>query len=175
MGGCMGFGKDNRGAIIRETQTITVGALAADAAVTGTALAITDDFRILKTVIDAHIDGLTAAEGIGLRLGIANGDLTVAQIAEAITTDGPLNSSDRDKIEEAERFAKQFAIAEFSNAAETEMQFKNEQGGALIEVKPRWTFNKGVGWDWFVFNNGPTLTTGASLRIVATHYGVWVD
>lgn len=169
----MGFGKDGKGAIIRESQVLSLATLADGAALKFASLAITDDFRILKTVLTAYVTGLTAGEGEGLNLGICNADISVADIQGCISTDGPLNSSDRDKQETAERFCRIFADAQVVLNGVSE-NFKGDHGGNLIEVKPRWTFNKGVGWTFFVFNNGVILTTGATVRVLATHYGVWV-
>jgi len=172
----MGFGKDGKGVIIREDFTQALGALATETAIKGTSLAITDDFRMLKAMIAAHLTGLTAGEGQGLLFGLCNDDLTATDIAECLRANGPLNSSDRDLQEFAERYATVISQAGHVTeiASGTQLTFFNEAGGPLIVTKPRWTFNKGVGWNWFVFNNGPNLTTGASVRVIATEYGVWV-
>ncbi len=172
----MGFGKDDKGAIIRETQTITLGTIADSAAVKSAALAITDDFRILRSDVTAHVLGLTADEGAGLLLLLANEDLDNAQIAGCLTTDGPLFRNDRDRAETAERWVRVIAKTRVKagNDDYTQAHFYAQQGSLLIEVKPRWTFSKGTGWAWAVFNNAPALTTGAVVRIQATHYGVWL-
>ncbi len=162
--------------IIKETQTTALGALAAGAAVAVVGPAITDDYRIIKTEVHAQIEGLTAGEGNGLIFGIANGDLSASQIAESLVTDGPVNASDRDKAEEAGRFTRMLSGSALMPDANTIRDFPNDHGGPIIEKTIRWTFSKGVGWDWWVFNNdGSALTTGATLRLVATHYGVWVN
>ncbi len=171
----MGFGKDGKGVIFRQSTSFAIGALANLVAVKSTALAITDDFRMIKTVYTALITGLTAGEGTGLHLYLVNADLSVAQIAEALITNGPLNSSDRDKAEEAERFVKLLGstlTTEIPTAAE---QIMDERSGPVMEKTIRWSFNKGVGWEYAIFNNsGSALTTGATLRLLATHYGVWI-
>ncbi len=169
----MGFGKDGKGAIIRETATITIGTLADSAAIKSAALSITDDFRILKSVVTAHIIGLTTGEGDGYLLGMCNDDLSDLAIAAAVSADGPLNRSDRDKAELAERWVKIIAMLD-GNGVAGEERFRGEGNSMLIDVKPRWTFTKGVGWAWFLFNNGAAPTTGGVVRVQATHYGVWV-
>ncbi len=62
---------------------------------------------------------------------------------------------------------------------ETERVMRNKYGGPLLEIEPRWTFRRGRtatngGWNWGIYNDGVTITTGGLLNILATHYGVWV-
>lgn len=168
----MGFGKDGRGVIIKERSLIVLLTIAQGAAVKLPSLAITDDFRILKTVVTAQVIGLTSSEGQGLLFGMANNDLSAAQIAASISTDGPLNRNDRDLKELAERWAQIHGVS--SGEGDSIQRFHGEGNSPVMEFNPRWTFSKGVGWAFFVFNDGAALTTGSSARIVATHYGVWV-
>ncbi len=162
------------GVIIREHVTLALSTLAADVAIKFGSVPITEDFRMLKSVLTAQIQGLTNAEGNGLLLGIANNDLSAVQIAEALTVDGPLDFADRDLIEQANRFAKIFAAHYTIDPAHATGMFRNENNGPILEVKPRWTFASGKGWSWFIFNSGDALTTGSSVTIVASDYGLWV-
>ncbi len=172
----MGFGKDGKGVIIKETQSLALGALAAAAALSVAGPSITDSFRIIKSEIFATIEGLTAGQGNNLVFGIANNDLTDAEIAESFVTDGPVNRADRDKAEEAGRFTRLLSGASQMADSDTIRHFLNAEGGPLVEKTIRWTFVKGVGWQFFIFNNdGSALTTGSTLRILAVHYGVWLD
>ncbi len=162
--------------IIKETQTLSLGTLAAGAAISVGGPAITDDFRIIKSEVVASIEGLATGQGNNLVLGIANADLTAAELAESLVTDGPVNASDRDKAEEAGRFTRMLSGAAHPTDGNSIVPFLGDQGGPIVEKTIRWTFSKGVGWDWFIFNNdGSALTTGATLRLLATHYGVWVN
>ncbi len=83
----MGFGKDGKGAIIREDVTITVGALTAKTGILQTAGGIHDnmqeDFRVLKTLINGQEFGVTSGEAFS-DLYMSNGELTLAEIEEAI-------------------------------------------------------------------------------------------
>ncbi len=162
------------GVIIREHVTVALSTLGADVAIKFGAVAITEDFRMLKAVLTAQIQGLSNTEGNGLLIGIANNDLSAVQIAEALSVDGPLDFADRDLIEQANRFAKVFGAFYLNSATTMNGMFRNENNGPILEVKPRWTFAKGKGWSWFVFNSGDVLTTGSSVTIVATDYGLWV-
>ena len=171
----MGFGKNNTGVIIREQASQAIGTLAANTAliIASGDLTITEDFRMLKSEIIAHVDALTSTEGEGLILGICNGDLTVAQIAAVMQLDGPSDFSDRDGIEVAERFVK--AISQLDTRDLTNAVFKNENGGPIIVIKPRWSFSNTHGWNFFVYNDGANaFTTGAVVRLIMTHFGVWI-
>ena len=173
----MGFGKNNTGVIIREQATQALGTLAANTALiiaTGD-LTITEDFRMLKSEIVAHLDALTSTEGDGLLLGIANGELTIAEIAETLQTDGPADFSDREGTERAERFVKVISQFEQSDQTKTNGIFRNENGGPIIVIKPRWSFSNTNGWNFFLYNDGANaFSTGAVVRLIMTHFGVWI-
>ncbi len=178
----MGFGKDGKGAILREDTTITLAALAADDVVLGSSsLSLDGDFRILKSEIIANIRGLTGGEGAALILYMANGDLNAASIEATIEQNGPQARNDRDRQEIAERWVRRIGITgEQSSTVVSTRLFRNEHNGGLLELKPRWTFVRrrtaaDGGWSWAIYNNGVTLTTGATVHLLATHYGVWVD
>jgi len=172
----MGFGKQNTGVIIRSTETIALGTLANVTAIKlGSGVTIQEDFRMLKEEIFAVVTGLTAGEGEGLCLGIANGELSVTEIQECLVADGPVDRNDRAAQERAERFVKLFAaVGGDGNASGISRVMYGEDGGPKIVVKPRWTFSDPEGWDHFVWNNGVALTTGATIRIVVVSYGVWL-
>ncbi len=52
----MGFGKDKKGSILMESRSQALGALAADAGILiGTKLALTEDFRMLKSNVHAMV------------------------------------------------------------------------------------------------------------------------
>ncbi len=172
----MGFGKDGKGAILREQISgAALGALAAkDGIVIAGGLTLREDFRILKSEITALVIGLTSGQGEeGLSLHLCNGDLAEADIEACLETNGPLDRSDRDLAERAERFVRKIGVIR-AEAADSEHTFSNEQGGGMLVVKPRWTFSNASGWKYFVYNDGVLLTTGATVELMATHYGVWV-
>ncbi len=91
----MGFGKDGKGTIILQEDTITLLTLADNTALlqdnTGN-LTLADDFRVLKMEYFATItSGL--AEG-PIYFGVCNGELSIAEIKEALIQTGPLNRND---------------------------------------------------------------------------------
>ncbi len=171
----MGFGKNNTGVIIRETDSLALTTIGALTAKIFAGLTLGEDFRSMKIELVAHVDGITAGEGNGLMLGIANGELSATEITECINADGPLDRNDRAQQEEAERFCKTFAAAALQTATASVFVFQGEFGNPFLTVKPNWTFSNPEGWSFFVFNNDAAgLTIGAVVHLAATHYGVWL-
>ncbi len=171
----MGFGKDGTGTIIRETiAAAALGALGGSDVVGFASPGITEDFRILKTVVYAAVDGMTASEGELLALYIGNGELLAAEVEAAIEADGPLDRNDRGGAELAERQVHLIGVGRKQSDADTFVQFESQEGGLIMEDKFRWTYSDSEGWAWFIYNMGGSMTTGSTLQLRATHYGVWV-
>ncbi len=176
----MGFGKDGKGAIVKEQTSFTLGALAGQAIVgANSAVQLDSDFRILKSEITAVLTGMTSLEGAGLILYMTEGDLTDAAVEANIEQNGPLRLGQQIEEEIASRWVRRVGITVGPTVNETERVMRNETNGALLKLTPRWTFRRGRtategGWNWRVYNDGVTITTGATIRILATHYGVWV-
>ncbi len=162
------------GAIIRENVSVTLGSLADNTVIKFSTNTLVEDFRMMKAEIHAHIAGLTAGEGDGLLLGIANNELSVAEIKECLEANGPLNTNDRALQEFAGRAVRIIGAAA-GGQADTHVQFVNTQGGPLLVHKWPWTFANPEGWCWFVYNHtGSALTTGAVAALLDTIYGMWV-
>ncbi len=106
-------------------------------------------------------------------LGICNGELSVAEIAEALTVDGPGDRNDRVNQEQAERAVWIIGTPDATGGG-TQFNLKGQNGSTIIEWKKRWTFSDPEGWDFFIFNLGTALTTGGNANLLATNYGVWV-
>lgn len=172
----MGFGKDGKGVMISEKRAQALGTLATDTALLiGTKLAITEDFRMLKAEMLAIVTGLTGGEGIGLYLGLAHGDMTTTQIESAIENNGPVNPGDLDVVDAVEKPVWIVGSYEQSDIGETEGNFQDVRThGAMILSKHRWTFQSLQSWNWFIYNLGAQLTTGATVKIQVRDFGVWV-
>ncbi len=173
----MGFGKDGKGQILRETVILTAGALGTQDVVKGTSGVVlqTTPFRILKTEYFFTQQGAFAGEGDEIILGIANGALTTVQIAACIVSDGPDDINDPDS-EEAMRavwlVGPQLKETQFAADTYSEPMPNN---GMPMSFSLRWTFAPTEGWDWFLFNPlGGALTAGAIFQVTAKHFGVWV-
>ncbi len=176
----MGFGKDGKGAIVKEHSSITLGALAAFSFTQNDSDVLLDmDFRILKSEVTAVIRAMTSLEGVGLVLYMVQGILSAAEAEENIELDGPVRLGEKIEEEQASRWVRRVGITMPPTVNETERVFTNEYGGGLLTLKPRWTFRRGRtaaegGWNWGVYNQGAVLTTGGIVDVTATHYGVWV-
>lgn len=163
----MGFGKDNKGAIITDATFITLGTLNDVTAVKqDSPLAITEDFRMISVDAFVTADGMTNQEG-PITIGIADNELSVSEIAEAINAGGPLDSNDRSAQEQAERAV--FPLFDLYPSNQGGMEVSNQRH------KVRWTFKDSDGWCWFAYNHGgAALSSGGVVRIICKYYGVWV-
>ncbi len=175
----MGFGKDGKGAIVKEQTSFALAGLAGQGIVIDNSEVLLDnDFRILKSEMTATLRGMTNDEGVGLVLYMTEGDLTAAEIEANIEQNGPQRLGDQILEEVASRWVRR--IGTVLDGVSTERMFRNKYGGALLEATPRWTFRRARsstagGWNWAVYNDGVTITTGATVNVTGTHYGVWVD
>ncbi len=170
----MGFGKDGKGVIIRESRSQALGSVAQVVVLIGTNLATLERFRTLKTEVFAAITGLTAGEGVGLYLGLADGAFTAAEIEAAIESNGPLGPNETTEEELAERYMTMLGHLDVSDPASTEAIFKNENNGGMMTANPRWTFARTKSWNFFVYNIGAAITTGSSVNLRVKNFGVWV-
>ncbi len=171
----MGFGKNNSGVIIRDDSAIALSTLGGESAIVVTTdITWGEDFRLLKTEFTAIVEGLTSTEGNGLLIGLADGELTATEIEECLQADGPGDRNDNAPAERANRPV--WIIGAVDPASESTLRFKGARGDFLMEWKKRWTFSNPEGLEFFVYNqSGNALTTGATVRINATHYGVWLS
>lgn len=168
----MGFGKDNKGVIIREKPTITLGTLNAATAIKqtsgGVAGSMGEDFRLIKTEVFIYVEGANVDEG-PITVGIADENLTVAEIAECLATEGPKDRNENAESEQSHRPVWELVVIENDSA---------ERGGVHqpIEKVLRWTFSAAEGWCWFAYNDsGAQLAGGTIVRIRAKHFGVWLS
>ncbi len=169
----MGFGKDGKGVIIRESRSQAIGSLATEATILiGTNLATLERFRMIKNELWAAITGLTTGEGTGLLIGIADGDLTVAEVDTALETSGPFGPNDTVIEAIVDRYV--ILLGAVDRETGTEAIFENEQGGHMMEKVIRWTFARTKSWNFFLYNIGAAVTTGATVIIKSKSFGVWV-
>ncbi len=171
----MGFGKNDTGVIIRDVTAGAVGSLPAVTAVAFAGPAITDDFRMLKMESLGIVTGLTTTEYESLIFGIANADLSVTEIKECIEANGPLNRNDRDLQEFAMRNVKVISQLKHERGPLEPTTVRLDHNDLPVVSKHRWTYSKGVGWQYFLYNRGSqTLTTGAIFRSLHTIFGLWL-
>ncbi len=172
----MGFGKDSSGVIIGESRNQLLGALAQGTGIIiGTKVGILERFRMLKSEIAATVEILTSQEGTGLQLYLVDGDLTLTEFDLSIETEGPVGPNDKVAASIVERFSTLVGACEVVDSSTTELMVKDKVSNSPVcIVKPRWTFARTKSWNWILYNNGPTLTTGANVRIKVKNFGVWV-
>ncbi len=177
MSNSMGFGKGGTGAIIKERTSIALDTLGQNTAIKldGAPVVLAEDFRILKSELFAAVSGLTAGQGGGLHLGIANDELSAAEIAEAINLSGPVSRNDALQSERAMRAVWLISALDGSDVNTVDSRFKGKAGGPMITWKKRWSFFDPQGWIFFIWNEDAAISTGATARVVATHYGVWLS
>ncbi len=175
--------KNFMGKIITEVQTVAIDTLADQSAVKFTTLTLQEDFRILRSEINALFHSIDDTDNVaGLLFGIANNELSINEIENVIVAQGPLDRNDRGNAEEASRWVKilsgavvQTIGSTVSAATVVQGHFPNETGGPMIISKDRWTYNDPEGWCFFLFNNTGSGMIGSGVgRLTAKHFGVWV-
>ncbi len=169
----MGFGKDGKGVIIKETRSQAVGTLAnSTVLIIGTNIATVERFRMLKTQVMASITGVTAGNANGYYFGLADGDLSLTEIEQGIETIGPLGPNDI--VTNAFAIRPIWILGGIKQQNNTEVLFENETGGSVLVGTPRWTFASIKSWNFFIYNMGAAPTTGSTVDIRVKSFGVWV-
>ncbi len=169
----MGFGKDGKGVIIRESRGQALGTLAAGTGLfIGTKFVTLERFRMLKAEIYATITGLTSGELTGFIFGLADGQYSLAQVEEAIEESGPLGPNDEISADKADRPV--WFTGAIDRETGTEAIFENENGGHMMIIKPRWIFARTKSWNYFVYDLGAAITTGSTVNIRAKSFEDWV-
>lgn len=155
---------------IPHTDVITLSTLANNTVIKeSNVLNLGEDFFCVSMDITASIRDATAGEG-PIKIGWANDDLSVAEIAEALAA-APLDPSDIVELERARRPVRMFAQFPVFSAEET------INDGKTLRVKVRRRFssgaNKMIGL-WAQNRSGATLTTGAVVSLDYRLYGYWL-
>ncbi len=171
----MGFGKDGKGVIIVENRSQALGALATQTGIIiGTKLATLERFRMLKSEISFNISEVTGDEGVSLNLYLADGDLTLAEIEEAIEADGPLGPNDQIVSDQAMRPVFKVPVTFFMAGSDPIATGAINSAHLHAVLNPRWTFARTKSWNWMIYNTGTAITTGSTGRVHAKNFGVWV-
>ncbi len=145
---------------------LSIGTLADQTATTGNLTAITDDFWCQSADLSWSMDDHTAGEG-PLMIGVNNGDLTGAEITEALDA-APVSRSDIINRERARRPVRRMGV--FSGLSTNEALFD----GKLQRYPLKIYLAESIELEMFVFNNsGAALTTGTVINVYGTIYGEW--
>ncbi len=170
----MGFGKDGKGVIFRQSNQIALLTLASNTLAKQTnPPPVVDSFRLIKSEGFAAVEGATFVDGDGpLQLYLASDDMSVAEMAEAIISNAgqPTNRGDVVGNEQAMRpIWKIGDLMEFAGGGNGTRFFTS------WSKTIRWTFSDETAFVIAALNIGSgALTTGGSIRFLHTAYGVWV-
>ena len=124
---------------------------------------------MISTQLAATVTVLTAGDGPFL-FGIANKSLSLAEIEEYLELDGPVEPSEVPSAERATRgklLRVLGLIAPTGDGTVAHLFIDNRSLSGL-----RWN-EESAGWNYFVYNRGQQLTTGAILRIWASLFVRW--
>jgi len=157
-----------------EALTITLGALVLEDVVGTGGQAMAQNGYCTSTTILARIDGLTAGEGGGLMLGVADGQLSAAEVEEYIEAQGPAFENQTDQSEKTKRMVRIVGQigpeesdipptltgrAKFWDKYPTRMSFSEDKAAMFF---------------WFVYNrSAATITTGATVKLTLLHNIRW--
>ncbi len=169
----MGFGKDKKGVILRQSISQAILTLATDTGLIITAKpAILERYRMLKSEIYANVEGLTGSQGRNLSLWLADGDLTLAEVEAAIElSGGPLGPNDPVDEAVAERFV---VFCGAGGGGNPVAHFHDRETNApFMIIKPRWTFARTKSWNFIVYNMGEVMVTGATINLRVKNFGLW--
>ncbi len=159
-------------------QNITLGALVAATAIFGASkidATREQGFRLIMSRISMALLGKTTGQG-PIMFGICCNVPSVGNLKEYIENDPQGASS---KTEKAKNwFVKvlgqiPLAAIEDGNAGNGWTMLKQ----SVVEVKygkNGWSIPEGSALQYFAYNMGSTLTTGAVITIAAEHFGVWL-
>ncbi len=161
-------GKKRSGFVaIPVSQQITLSTLASNTVIGADLIAaLTEDLYVISADLMWSLLGHTGGEG-PLQVGIAHGDLSVAEIAENLNANvtGP---DDIIQMEKARRPVRKAGMFSGLGAQETLNDGK--------EVRTKIKFSIGDGKAviaWVVNRSGATLTTGSLIRVDGMIYGRW--
>ncbi len=169
----MGFGKDGKGAMLRQHQQMALATLANDAGIIlGTKPPINDDFRMLKWEGVCTIENCTNGEAGALSLWMVDGDLSLAEAMAALDSNAPTDLNDNPGEAVASRFVKLIAVLVGDTG--DERTFIGRNGSPVLELPIRWTFASTKSFNFLIVNDGDQLTTGCIVNLRGTAFGVFI-
>ncbi len=167
---------DNHGKMekINEVLTITLGALTVLDVIGQGSIAVTQSGFVTSTTVMSQMLGLTSGEGTGLVLGVADGDLSDAEIEEAIEAQGPFFRGQTPQSEQSARMVRILGpigpqAHETPSTLLTHFEFFDR-----YPTRISFSEDKAAMLRWFIFNAGPaSLTGGSTCRLVLMHNLRW--
>jgi len=159
-----------------EDHSIVLGALVNATAIFGASkidAAREQGFRLVMSRISMKLTGKTTAEG-PILIGICANVPDVASLKAYLENDPQGRSSDDAKGNNW--FVKllfQIPLAATENGSNADLA----DNQSMFEVKygkNGWSIPEGSALNYFAWNMGSTLTTGAVITIAAEHFGIWL-
>ncbi len=147
---------------------LTLGTLAANTVLTANLIAtLTEDLFVISADLTWALLAHTAGEG-PIEVGVAHGDLSVAEILEAVAA-APTGPGDIIQNERSHRPVRQSGAFPGLNTDEVIAQ------GSKVRTRCKFLVSDGVAFNAYALNrSGGTLTTGALVRVSGNLYGRWI-
>lgn len=147
--------------------TFSLSMLNSETALASTMTALSDDFWAQSADLTWTIRLQTAGEA-PIFCGIANGDLTVVEIKEALNA-SPISRSDIVAREHARRPVRK--VGAFNSPTTDDFTLND---GKPVRTTIKMYMAEGTELNAYVFNaSGGALTTGAVVRVWGSIYGSW--
>ncbi len=147
--------------------SLALATLANNTALVTPMITIDDDFWVQSADLLWSIRTLSPGQ-VPIHVGIANGDLSVAEIKEALNA-LPVSRSDIVQREHARRPVRRVGV--FGNGALTDDALEN---GTKIRTTIKMYLAEGTDVNMYAFNqSGASLTTGAIVQVTGVIYGSW--
>ncbi len=157
---------------VRENTSWSLGALVANTAVKVAGPTMIQGGFITTSEIATHITSLTAGEGESLFLGIADKQLSDAEIKESLEAGGPTFKKQDPQADHANRRVR--ILGQVGMIQSAIVPTNTQIGHWLGKLETRISFSEdNADWSWFVWNLGSTMTTGSTMRVLATHNIRW--
>ncbi len=122
----------------------------------------TQNYKAMSLKCVASVIGLTVGDGPFL-WGLASGELTLAEIEEYL--EGvPTSRRDVPAVEQVKRAVQVLG----GLGPERLTEWKTEQ-----IILPTW--REGIGFSIWIYNQGPSMTTGATFKLRGRTFGRWLD
>ena len=158
--------RDPNFAVINVVAAISVGALSNDAIASAALTGVVDDHYEISADLQWSIRDHTAGEG-PIQVGVTSGDLTQAEVLEALAA-SPTGRSDRIAKERSSRPVRRVGFFAGLNTEEV------LNDGKSIRTRTKWPADDTDALSaWAVNRSGATLTTGTILTVVGNVYIRW--
>ncbi len=161
--------KPETGSVLDQS-AIALGTLAAGALLSSSGPAMTRGGKIISATLQGGLRGITEGEG-PIMWGIAQADLSDAEIEEFLELEGPLAPSQVTESEIASRGRRIRVLGTVGiGHSSCVINMHNHKMSGLRFSEASETTN---GWKWWVYNLGAALTTGSTLELFAKLFTQW--